>query len=56
MPREDWCPDLFEWNGYEVKEGSEDACYRFVPCDEIFQDDYSVDKERLYKFYSNECA
>jgi hypothetical protein len=35
MPREHWCPDEFEWNGYELKEGSDDACFRYVSCDEV---------------------
>jgi len=35
MPREDWCPEEFEWNGWELKEGSDDACFRYVSCDMI---------------------
>ena len=35
MPREDWCPEEFEWNGWEVKEGSDSACFRYVSCDRM---------------------
>jgi hypothetical protein len=34
-PREDWCPEEFEWNGHEAKEGSDNACFRYVSCDMI---------------------
>jgi len=45
LPREDWCPEEFEWNGWEAKEGSDDACFRYVSCDSIHEVDPSTNPE-----------